>query len=130
MTREAQSEWTIDTLKEYFERVLAEKDKAISIALAAAKEAVTVAEANAEKWRTASNEWRGAMNDRERTFATRAELQAYKEATERALAVEKERSDKGEGKSDGLQLGWALLIGAIGVVSGIIGIVYALTRPA
>lgn len=63
-------------LKEYFEKILTEKDKAINIALAAAKEAVGVAEANAEKWRNQSNEWRGAMNDREKNFVTRKELWA------------------------------------------------------
>lgn len=61
-------------LKEYFEKILEEKDKAINIALAAAKEAVQVAEANAEKWRNQSNEWRGAMNDREKKFITRGEV--------------------------------------------------------
>ncbi len=61
------------SLKEYFEKVLAEKDKAINIALAAAKEAVGVAEKNAEKWRENANEWRGAMSDREKNFITRRE---------------------------------------------------------
>ncbi len=61
-------------IKEYFEKILAEKDKAINIALAAAKEAVTVAEKSAEKWRDAANEWRGAMQDRERDFLSRKEF--------------------------------------------------------
>lgn len=61
-------------LKEYFEKILEEKDKAINIALAAAKEAVGVAEKNAEKWRDQANEWRGAMNDREKKFITRGEV--------------------------------------------------------
>lgn len=61
-------------LKEYFEKILEEKDKAINIALAAAKEAVTVAEKNAEKWRNQANEWRAAMNDREKNFITRREV--------------------------------------------------------
>ena len=62
------------SLKEYFERVLAEKDKAITAALAAAKEAVSIAEKNAEKWRDQANEWRGAMSDREKNFVTRREV--------------------------------------------------------
>jgi len=61
-------------LKEYFEKILEEKDKAINIALAAAKEAVGVAETNAEKWRQNANEWRGAMSDREKNFITRREV--------------------------------------------------------
>lgn len=66
--------WTIETLKEHFEKVLAERDKAITSALQAAEKAVAVAEANAEKWRNQANEWRGAMTDREKNFITRREV--------------------------------------------------------
>lgn len=57
------NEWTIETLKEHFEKILVEKDKAINIALA-----------NADKWMSAANEWRAAMNDREKNFITRREV--------------------------------------------------------
>ena len=112
--------WTIETLKEHFEKILEEKDKAINIALAAAKEAVGVAEKNAEKWRDSANEWRGAMNDREKMFMGKAEFDAYKEATEKALKTEKERADKGEGKSMGIGqvIGW--ILAAIAVIGFII----------
>lgn len=66
--------WTIETLKEHFEKVLVERDKAISAALLSAEKAVQVAEANAEKWRQNANEWRGAMGDREKNFITRREV--------------------------------------------------------
>jgi len=66
--------WTIGALKEHIEKILEEKDKALKAALAEAKEAVKVAEINAEKWRQSSNEWRSAMNDRERNFVTRREV--------------------------------------------------------
>jgi len=112
--------WTIETLKEHFEKILAEKDKAINIALAAAKEAVGVAEKNAEKWRDAANEWRGAMTDREQTFMARSEFVAYKESSEKALRTEKERSDKNEGKGVGVKdfIGW--IVAAIAIVAFII----------
>jgi hypothetical protein len=104
--------WTIETIKEHFEKLLAEKDKAINLALAAAKEAVGVAEKNAEKWRDNANEWRGAMVDRENKFMGRSEFIAYKESTERALAVQKERGDKGEGRGEvwGKFAGWIAAI--------------------
>lgn len=66
--------WTIESLKEHFEKVLAERDKAISAALQSAEKAVQVAETNAEKWRNQANEWRGAMSDREKNFITRREV--------------------------------------------------------
>lgn len=104
--------WTIETLKEHLEKILAEKDKAINIALAAAKEAVGVAEKNAEKWRDSANEWRGAMSDREKTFMPRSEFLSYKESAEKALKAEKERSDKGEGRGEVLAKfgGWIAAI--------------------
>lgn len=100
--------WTIETLKEHFEKILAEKDKAINIALAAAKEAVGVAEKNAEKWRDSANEWRGAMNDREKKFLSAETFEAYKESTEKAMIIQKERGDKGEGRSESYTkfIGW------------------------
>lgn len=116
------------SLREYIERILEEKDKAVNIALAAAKEAVGVAEKNAEKWRDQANEWRGAMTDREKTFATKAEVAAYKESTERALAVEKERSDKGEGRGVGLAQGWSILLATVGLAGGLIGIIAFLSK--
>lgn len=64
------------TLKEHFEKILEEKDRALSAALLAAKEAVQIAERNAERWRDQANEWRGAMTDREKNFVTRRELWA------------------------------------------------------
>lgn len=120
--------WNVESLKEHFEKILAEKDKAINIALAAAKEAVGVAEANAEKWRASANEWRGAMNDREKTFMPRSEFEAYKASVEKALSVEKERGDIGQGKGLGLNAGWAILLGLVSLIGSLIAIFYSLSR--
>lgn len=119
----SETSWTVETLKEHFEKILAEKDKAINIALAAAKEAVGVAEANAEKWRSNANEWRGAMSDREKTFLTRSEFVAYKEATEKALSTEKSRGDVSQGKVMGLNAGWVILLGVGSLVGMILGVI-------
>lgn len=47
------------------------QDKAVTAALAAAKEAVSIAADNADKWRANANEWRTAMDDRERQFLSK-----------------------------------------------------------
>lgn len=112
---ENKSDWTVDTLKEHIEKIFIEKDKAINIALAAAKEAVQVAEQNAEKWRANANEWRGAMTDREKNFMQKEEFLAYKEATEKALSREKTISDKSEGRGTGIKdfrdwVPWAIAV--------------------
>jgi len=116
--------WNVLSLKEHFEKILSEKDKAINIALAAAKEAVGVAQANADKWRDNANEWRGAMTDREKTFMPRSEFEAYRKSTEVALALERSRADKGEGKGSGFSDSWKILLG---ILSGA-AIIYGFMR--
>ncbi len=85
--------WSVTTLKEYVERILSDHDrrqvdaikaldqrltqrmdladKAVASALAGMDKATILLEAQASKWRDSSNEWRDAMDDRERTFATK-----------------------------------------------------------
>lgn len=113
-------ERVLDEKDKYLERVLVEKDKALSAALSTAKEAVAVAEKNAEKWRDNANEWRGAMNDKDKFLMQRAEFATFKEGYEKAIDELKTRSDKGEGKSEGYAkfLGW--IIAAIAIAGFII----------
>lgn len=99
----------------------ASQKEAVAQALVNQKEAVGVAERNAEKWRDNANEWRSAMNDREKNFMQRAEFLAYKESTEKAILMEKERNDKREGKS----AGYAQFVGWIVAGLTVIGFVLA-----
>lgn len=62
------------SLKEHLEAILTEKDKAVSIALAAQEKAAEVNKDEVQRWRNSANEWRGAMSDRERDFLTRREF--------------------------------------------------------
>lgn len=78
MSDPERSGWTLTTLKQLMDErdrrygeVSEAKERAISAALAAAEKAVHVAEINAEKWRMNANEWREAMNDRERNFLSK-----------------------------------------------------------
>ena len=77
------------SLREYVDIRFSASDKAILSALASEREmrsavltaqekAVKLAEDNAALWRASANEWRGAMNDREGNFASRAEIEALK----------------------------------------------------
>jgi hypothetical protein len=84
------------SLREYFERIMSEKDKALDAALTAAKEAVNVAETATERWMQNTNEWRGALSDRDLRFLTIAEFTSYRESTQRVL---KEFADFKEARS-------------------------------
>ena len=93
MTKTSKNEISI---KEYIDLRFEENEKSVKIALESANNSILVArdtlekgiikaetaldkntektERSAEKWRDNANEWRGAMNDREKQFLTRKEF--------------------------------------------------------
>lgn len=105
--------------KIYVDDIWREKDKAILAALASAKEAVLVAEANSEKWRANANEWRAAMTDRDRLYMPRAEFDAYRAATDKSLDDLQKSNQTQEGVRQGLGDGWGWLVGAIGLITAV-----------
>jgi hypothetical protein len=68
------TEWTPDLLKAHFDALRVADTQAVQAALAAAEKAVIVAEVNAKQWRDSANEWRMAMDDRERRFAQKDQV--------------------------------------------------------
>jgi Flp pilus assembly protein TadB len=105
--------------KVYVDDIWREKDKAILAALAAAKEAVLVAEANSEKWRANANEWRAAMTDRDKLYMTRTEFEAYKSATDKGIDDLRKAQQTQEGVRQGLSDGWGWMAGIIGLAIAI-----------
>ncbi len=61
--------WTITTLKELFDRTIADRDVRVNLALSAAKEAVQKAEAADEKRFALLNEFRAQQADEARKYA-------------------------------------------------------------
>ncbi len=140
--------------KRYEQRHEADQE-AVSAALQAAKEAVTVAAEQTKLWQSASNEWRGAMQDRERMFLPRPEYDAaHKQVTDRldeitrqvianmsrqeieaqfkALREQIDQQMKwlshNEGREGVLHQGTLYMIGAITVLVSVAAIVVALVR--
>ena len=74
---------------------LTAQQAATASAFSAQQQAAAVAINEAKEWRTAANEWRGAMSDRERTFVSK------------------------ESMSEGRRLGSAQLIGYIVGAAGV-----------
>jgi len=89
------------SLKEYFERILNERDKALDAALVSINERLKLL-----------NELRGGVATKEQLIAL-----------EKVLSELKDRFNQTEGKSAGLDKGWVLLIGFVALVGGIIAIV-------
>jgi hypothetical protein len=103
------------SLKEHFEKLLSEQDRRHELGLQAAKDAVAIAEANAEKWRESANEWRGAMNDRERNLMPRAEAEAESKNNAAKVAALTQRMDLMQGRSTGANWLWTVLLGLLGI---------------
>ena len=88
------------------------QEKAVAAALASQQRAVELAEVMAQRWREQANEWRSAMSDRERHFATMATTSALEK---RLDSLEKGR-DEGQGA-------WKYLTAFVGLAVGLIVIV-------
>lgn len=105
---------------------LISQKEAVAAALVAAEKAVLVAEKNSEKWREQANEWRGAMNDRERNLMPRAEAEKSFQSNADKVEVLQARMDRNEGRSGGFSSGWGYLVGAVGLAATLIMIFIAL----
>jgi hypothetical protein len=103
--------WTIKTLKEHFEKILDEKDKALAAALIAVKEENRKTEIAAEKRFELLNELRSGV-------ATKDQLYALEKAVEDL----KTSRDKGEGKGLGINQLIAWIIAGTAVIGFLIKI--------
>lgn len=140
------SEWTIGTLKAYYDALLASNDqryaqrfaaqeqaiasalssqeKAVAAALAAADRAVAKAEMASEKRFESVNEFRNTLKDQQSGLVSRTEVESEIRAFRIMIDELKARINRNEGRGAGLQAGWGILIGAVGLIAAVIAIVY------
>jgi mevalonate kinase len=130
-------------LREYFEAMLDERDKAVAAALASQEKAVEaalqsadkaneLAERNAEKWRQSANEWRGAMSDRDRELPSRREVEAFINglddkisALEQRLKIVEAAASSSTGRREGIGVSAGVVVATITAVIGIVGLLLA-----
>lgn len=99
-----------------------DQEKAVSAALAAAKEAVAKAEAAAEKRYESLNEFRGTLKDQQATLIPRAEVMAMMKAIEDKQRFNDERLSRLISRGEGVN--W--IIGMIGAaIGGVVGLIAA-----
>lgn len=108
--------WTVETLKEHFEKILAEKDKAVSTALDSQEKAILKAEAAAERRFELLNELRGGV-------ATKEQI----DALDKRVTDHQTRLDTVQGRDSGKEISWGKLLGAAGFISTLLGIFYVLS---
>lgn len=148
--RQSQLDERYLTQTKALDAAFASAEKAVSAALQAAETAVQKAEMAADKRFEAVNEFRGQLADQAQRFMTRDESlsrhdrtqEQIKDLTERFstemsslrdrhnsdFATTNSRLDLTQGKSTGLDSAWGYIIGAIGLISGVIAIVVAVTN--
>jgi hypothetical protein len=123
---EKHSGWTIETLLVHFTAQLeasnklnaqhfALQEQAVKAALASQKALSDLASDYLRAWQSSANEWRGAMTDREKNFAT----------IQRVEALEK-RMDMREGDSLGKKAMWGYVAATGGIVTGAVGLLAVL----
>lgn len=137
--------WTLDTLcahitsiihrvEAHFEAVIEGNDKrygerfdaqekATVAALAAAEKATTKAEDAASKRAEVQNEWRGAMNDRERNLMPRLEQEGINKSLAERLSLLENGRFMQVGQGAGTQAGWMWAVGAVGLILTVITII-------
>lgn len=79
------SGWTVDTLKSYVERILAERDRRYEQRFQASEVSVTKAEAATEKRFESVNEFRAQLKDQQLDFVSRTYYEAQHSGHEREL---------------------------------------------
>jgi hypothetical protein len=111
--------------RRYEQRFIAQQE-ALAAAFAAAQQAINKAEVSVERRLEGTNEWRAAMNDRERNFMPRLESEQRAAALEDRLAVLSERVTASTGRTRGIGDSWRYLFGALGVVAAVISAIVIL----
>lgn len=116
-------------------------EKAVAAALSAADRAVAKAETASERRFESVNEFRASLNDMTRLLIPRSEADKqfgaiaekvdslHRSISEKVDSLQ-QRMDKTEGSGAGLQKGWGILLGLIGLVSSVVAIVVVLSQIA
>lgn len=131
--------WTIDTLREHFDRIIADLERRLDERIDGQKESVTVAMAASEKRFDGVNEFRQALGDTSRLQMPRLEA----ENLMKALNEKMEAADKGiaarldavtntvvgsQGRTSGVHSGWGYAVGAVGLMIAVVTLVMAMKK--
>lgn len=141
-------EWTISTLKQYFDALMHEREvredqrhaaqqTAVANALAsqekfaearqvASEKAIAKAETAAEKRFDSVNEFRQTLTDQAASFMPRAEADAKISANAKDIVNANARLDKMEGQAGGKHDMWLVLATAVSMVFGLVGMASAI----
>ncbi len=107
---------------------LVAQKEAVAAALAAADRGVTKAEVAAEKRFESVNEFRNTLKDQQAELMPRAEVNVIINSINDKLNLVTARIDKGDGVNHGASVLWGIIIGAAGIVIGVLAVVAAFLK--
>lgn len=130
-------QWTFGTLKDYFDRILHEREvrdnqrfeaqqeavaaalasaeKAVSAAMAAAEKAVTKAEMASEKRFDGVNEFRESLADQQATFARQDVVAAQLASLDARISQITTQGAETKNRGDGRNQAWGFIVGGVGL---------------
>ena len=114
--------------KEATQTAFTAQKEGISAALAAADRAVTKAELATEKRFESVNEFRGTLDNQQRTLIPRSEVEVLIEGVNEKIAQLTKQADALAAERRGIQGGWGYAVGVIGFVMVLLSLVAALLR--
>jgi hypothetical protein len=116
------------SLREYVDVRFEAQEKAVQMALAAAKEAVTKSEAANDKRFDSVNEFRSSLSDSARLLMPRIESERMHQATHQNIEELTKRMIKFEEQGRGSHQNWQTIVAVAGVLIPILSLLYYLTK--
>jgi hypothetical protein len=110
----------LEEIDKRYEQRFEAQEEATRAALASAQLAVDKAEETTREWQRNSNEWRTAMGDKDKLFATKAEILPRLEKFDVSLGELKTIRDITIGKASQNAMLFTALIAILGVVLGLV----------
>lgn len=117
-----------DAQQRALDAALLAAEKAVQSALVAAEKAVTKAEVSTERRIEGLNELRSIVNDISNLQMPRAEAEQRMTALAERIEEVKQVAGTQRDRGLGLNAGWGYLIGAVGLLGGIVTLVLVLTN--
>lgn len=113
--------------KEATQAAFAAQKEGISAALAAADRAVQKAEAATEKRFESVNEFRGTLDQQQRTLIPRSEVDVLVKGLEEKIAQNTKQMDALQSERLGIKGGWGYAVGVVGLVFVLLGVIAAVS---
>jgi hypothetical protein len=108
-----------DVQEKAVDKTLTAATKAVDAAFAAATQAAQKQEEQNDKWRASANEWREAMNDREKNFMPRVQADEMFKTMRSEITDLKASRDNLAGGLLASRQAWGYLVGLIGIGVGV-----------